>query len=133
MARWSDLRLAAAAALALAPQPAAAQGCPPIDAILATVVLETVASRADVTDRLACHFPPGLTFNGTALTLEANGFDLLNKVERSFQTWRTLGGEEFVSRRVVATSRGPAEFRVTVHMQNRKIARFSAQYLAGPR
>lgn len=113
--------------------PARAQGCAPIDDILARVIAETVAQRADATERLACHFPPGLTFNETALRLEANGFDLLNKLERSFQTWRLPGGEEFVSRRLVATTRGTAEFRVTVHMQGRKLMRFSAQYLAAPR
>lgn len=110
---------------------APAQACPPIDAILTAIVAETVASRADATERLACWFPPGLTFNETALRLEANGFDLLNKLERSFQTWRLPGGEEFVSRRFFSTTRGTAEFRVTVHMQGRRLMRFSAQYLAG--
>lgn len=117
----------------LAAADARAQGCPPIDDILARIVVETTASRADATERLACWFPPGLSFNETALRLEANGFDLLNKLERSFQTWRLPGGEEFVSRRLVATTRGTAEFRVTVHMQGRKLMRFSAQYLAAPR
>lgn len=107
--------------------------CPPIDAVLSAIVSDTAARRADVTERLACRFPPGLTFNETAMTLEANGFDLLNKVERSFHRWRAPGGEEFVSRRFVATSRGRAEFRVTVEMQGRRLLRFSAQYLADVR
>lgn len=111
--------------------PAAAQDCQPVDAILSIIVSETVAQRADVTERLACHFPTGLSFNDAATRLEANGFDLLNKVERSFHRWRTPGGEEFVSRRIVATTRGSAEFRVTVEMQGRRLVRFSAQYLAG--
>ncbi|QZN99189.1 hypothetical protein [Chenggangzhangella methanolivorans] len=67
------------------------------------------------------------------MTLENEGFDLLNKTERSFHTFRTLGGEEFVSRRLISTGRGQAEFRVTVAMQNRRLVRFSAQYLAAPR
>lgn len=126
------LKIVAGALLLLGPS-ATAQDCPPIDDILRAVASETVASRADATERLACHFPMGLSFNDTALKLEANGFDLLNKSERSFYRWRLPGGEEFVSRRVVSTSRGPAEFRVTVHMQGRRIARFSAQYLLDPR
>lgn len=105
------------------------QTCPPVDEIITRVIADTVPARDDVTTRLACHFPVGLPFNVTAVRLEANGFDLLNKTERSFQTWRTPGGEEFVSRRVVETERGPVEFRVTVHMQGRRIVRFSAQYL----
>lgn len=116
-----------------AASPARAQECPPIDAVLSAIVSETAARRADVTERLACRFPPGLTFNETALTLEASGFDLLNKVERSFHRWSAPGGEEFVSRRFVSTSRGRVEFRVTVEMQGRRLLRFSAQYLADPR
>lgn len=113
--------------------PAGAQECPPIDAILSVVASETIAQRADVTERLACHFPPGLSFNDASMKLEASGFDMLNKVERSFHRWRTPGGEEFVSRRIVATTRGPVEFRVTVEMQGRRLVRFSAQYLSSAR
>jgi hypothetical protein len=122
-----------AIALAALSAPAQAQDCPPVAVILTAIVSETVAQRADVTERLACHFPPGLTFNQTALKLEANGFDLLNKVERSFHRWRSIGGEEFVSRRLIMTSRGQVEFRATVEMQGRKLLRFSAQYLADAR
>jgi hypothetical protein len=109
--------------------PATAQDCRPIDETLRAIAAETIASRADATGRLDCHFPAGLSFNDAARKLEANGFDLLNKTERSFHRWRLPGGEEFVSRRRVSTTRGLAEFRVTVHMQGRRIARFSAQYL----
>ena len=131
MAPWRRSLLAIA--LAAFPASAHAQDCPPVGAILSAIVSETVAQRADVTERLACHFPPGLTFNETAIRLEANGFDLLNKVERSFHRWRSIGGEEFVSRRLIMTGRGRIEFRVTVEMQGRKLLRFSAQYLADVR
>lgn len=131
MAPWRRGLLAIA--LAALAAPAHAQECPPVSAILTAIESETVAQRADVTDRLACHFPPGLTFNQTAIRLEASGFDLLNKVERSFHRWRSIGGEEFVSRRLIMTSRGRIEFRVTVEMQGRKLLRFSAQYLADAR
>lgn len=126
---WAS-RVLVVAALVAGPGAARADDCPPVEAVLASLVAETTARRADVTERLACRFPAGISFNETALALEAAGFDLLNKVERSFHRWRTPGGEEFVSRRIVRTTRGAVEFRVTVEMQGRRLVRFSAQYLA---
>jgi hypothetical protein len=116
-------------ALALALTGAArAQSCPPIDGTIGQVLAETASARADVTERFACHFPAGQTFNETAVLLDRNGFDLLNPTEPSFFRWRA-GGEEFTSRRFV----GASEFRVTLQFVDKKIARVSAQYFSARR
>ncbi|RXF68245.1 hypothetical protein [Hansschlegelia zhihuaiae] len=129
MIRWSEMRLVAVLALAVAPQAATAQSCPPIDQALAEIMARERAQRADVTERLACHFPPGMSFNEAAMLLDGNGFDLLNRTERMFHRW-PIGGQEFTSERIVGGGSSRALFRVTIHTLDKKIARFSAQYYA---
>lgn len=111
--------------LALLGGPAAA--CPEIDAAIAEIVATEPRSRADVTDRLACRFPAGATFNETAILLENSGFELLNKTERMFHRWPGRG-DEFVARRFLQGRTATAEIRVVIHTEGGRINQFAALY-----
>ena len=47
-----------------------------------------------------------------------------------FHRWR-LAGEEYVSRRTFPGFWSDAEIRITIHVVDRKLVRFSAQYFSG--
>lgn len=107
-----------------------APACPTIDQAVSVALASETLARTDVTERFRCLFPDGMTFNDAAKLLDAGGFELLNRTERMFHRWK-LPGEEFVSRRRFAGARATAEIRVAIHVVDKRIVRFSAQYLSG--
>lgn len=111
----------------IAPAPAE-PACPELDQAIAAIVATEPRARADVTERLACRFPPGTTFNAAAIALENAGFGLLNRIERMFHRWPERGDEFVASRRI--DGRGAAvEIRVVIHTEGGRLTRFAAQYL----
>ncbi|MET0314285.1 MAG: hypothetical protein ABW275_07830 [Hansschlegelia sp.] len=112
------------------PAPRADELCPPIEEIIRAIAATETHAQADVTDRLSCHFPPGLSFNDAAARLDAGGFDLPNRIEPSFYRWN-LRGDEFVARRQARGWFSTVEVRIIIHMTDQRIARFAAQYVAG--
>lgn len=107
-----------------------APSCPTIDQAVSAVLASETRARSDVTDSFRCLFPDGMTFNDAAKLLDSGGFELLNRTEPMFHRWR-LPGEEFVSRRRFSGPWANVEIRVAVHVVDKRIARFSAQYLSG--
>lgn len=125
--------LSACVALSLATG-ASAEGetpaCPTIDQAVSAVLASETRARSDVTEAFRCLFPDGMTFNQAAKLLDAGGFELLNRTEPMFHRWK-LPGEEFVSRRRFVGFGATVEIRVAFHVVDRRIVRFSAQYLSG--
>jgi len=101
--------------------------CPELEPAVADIVATEPRARADVSERLSCHFPPGTTFNVAAIRLENAGFGLLNKLERMFHRWPERG-DEFVASRWIDGRNSAVEIRVVIHTEGGKITRFAAQY-----
>lgn len=118
----TGLAMSAAAAPSLA--------CPSIEQAMAETLAQETRARADVTERFLCLFPEGMTYNDAALTLESGGFDIPSPIERLFHRW-PIRGEEFAARRRFSGFWSAAEIRITFHMVDGRLARFSAQYFSG--
>ncbi len=106
------------------------EDCPPLGRAAEAVAAAQTHAQADVTDRLSCQFPQGMTFNEAAIRLDEGGFEFPNPIERSFFRWN-LRGEEFVARRSFRGPGSSAELLIVVHLTDGRIVRFAAHYAAG--
>lgn len=126
--RLSGRRLFGIGLWLLSAAPALAQAdCPELEPAIADIIATEPRARADVSERLSCHFPPGTTFNVAAIRLENAGFGLLNKLERMFHRWPERG-DEFVASRWIDGRNSAVEIRVVIHTEGGKLTRFAAQY-----